>query len=66
MKIAITITLYGEVIIVYPILYCGFRHFRPIIKKGMRDGNYNLIVKGSAEESIFTTIDFLCMLIICG
>ena len=58
--------LYSKVIIVYSILYCGFRHFGPIVKEGKRDGNCDSIVEGSAEEPIFATIDFSCVLIVYG
>ena len=66
MKIATTTMLYGKVIIVYPILYYGFKYFGSVVKEGRRGGNCNLIVEDSEEESIFTIIDFLYMLIVYG
>ena len=58
--------LYGKVIIVYSILYCSFRHFGPVVKEDRRDGNNNLMVEGSVKESIFTTVNFLYILIVYG
>jgi len=58
--------LYSKVIIVYSILYCSLRHFGPVVKEGRRDGNNDLMVEGSAEESIFTIIDILYVLIVYG